>query len=125
MAGVEMVTAPSISPEQPMQAVQALVDVARAAEVREQMSAKAEVATREVSKRQQEKLRDMVEGLNLIARSYNKNLRFQIFEETGDLFAQVINVDTGEIIKTVPPLELLEALARISDAVGLLVDKSG
>ena len=125
MAGVEMVTAPSISPEQPMQAVQALIDVARAAEVREQMSTKAEVATREVSKRQQEKLRDMVEGLNLIARSYNKNLRFQIFEETGDLFAQVINVDTGEIIKTVPPLELLEALARISDAVGLLVDKSG
>ena len=125
MAGVEYAIAPNISPERPMPAAQLIADAARAAEVRERMSTQVEVATREITERQQEQLRAMIKGLNVITRSYRKDLRFEIFEETGDLFAQVIDTDTGEIIKTIPPLEMLETLARISDAVGLLVDERG
>ena len=125
MAGLEYAVTPNISPERPMPAAQFIADAARAAAVREQMSTQVEVVTREITEQQQERLREVIDGLNVITRSYRKGLRFEIFEETGDLFAQVINADTGEIIKTIPPLEMLETLARISDAVGLLVDESG
>jgi len=124
MAGVETI-APNISPAQSLPAVQALTDMARAAEVRQDMSAQVEVATRGISERKQQQIREMIEGLNLISRSYNTKLRFQIFEKTGELFAQVVDAETGDVIKTVPPLELLETLARISEAIGLLVDQSG
>ena len=89
------------------------------------MSAQVEVVAREIGEQQEQQFQDMIEGLNVIARSCRKKLRFQIFEETGELFAQVVDAETGDVIKSVPPLELLEALARISDAVGLLVDESG
>jgi len=125
MTGVEMLTAPNISPEQSLPAVQILTDVARAAEVRQQMSAQVEVAARGINEQMQQQLDEVMDELNVIARSCRKKLRFQIFEETGELFAQVIDAETGDVIKSVPPLEMLETLARISDAVGLLVDESG
>ena len=79
MTGVEMLTAPNISPEQSLPAVQILTDVARAAEVRQQMSAQVEVVAREIGEQLQQQLEDVMDGLNVIARSYNKKLRFHGF----------------------------------------------
>ena len=48
-----------------------------------------------------------------------------LFEESGRLLAQVVDNETGDVIKSIPPVELLETLKRISDAVGLLIDEKG
>jgi len=51
-----------------------------------------------------------------------KSLRLAIFEPTGDLYAKIVNSATGEVIKTIPPEELLKTYARIEDYVGKLMD---
>ncbi len=126
MAGVENVNAQNIAPERAdlaMPPPAPLADRARGGEIRDRMSARAEIIQRELTKGLDVDIQDLVDGLNVIARDYKKGLRFQIYQETGDVFAQVIDAETGEVIRTVPPLALLRTLARISDAVGLLLDE--
>ncbi len=126
MAGVENIGAQNIAPERAdlaMPPPAPLADRARGVEIRDRMSARAEVIQRELTAGLKGKVQDLIDELNVIARNYKKGLRFRIFEETGDVFAQVIDVETGEVIRTVPPLALLQTLARISEAVGLILDE--
>jgi uncharacterized FlaG/YvyC family protein len=59
----------------------------------------------------------------------NNALHFEVHEPTGQLMAVVKNLVTGDVVKTVPPEELLEVLSKIktsiNDFVGSLVNKVG
>ena len=59
----------------------------------------------------------------------NNALHFELHEPTGQLMAVVKNLVTGDVVKTVPPEELLEVLSKIktsiNDFVGSLVNKVG
>jgi flagellar protein FlaG len=128
MAGVEKVSAGFIPPAVAAPSGQLSYHVAQLARVRTEVSGEALALGRELSELGDSKARELrqsVENLNGIARNLRKNLRFQVFEETGELFVQVVDSDTGEVIKSIPPLELLETLYRISEAVGLLIDEMG
>jgi uncharacterized FlaG/YvyC family protein len=41
------------------------------------------------------------------------------------VYAEVLDPKTREVVKTIPPKELLAALARIHHQVGLLLDREG
>lgn len=49
--------------------------------------------------------------------------RVRIFQPTGQVYAEVLDPATREVVKTIPPLELLKLMARIQHYVGLLVDR--
>ena len=66
-----------------------------------------------------------IEGLNQIAQAVNRSIRFQVFDDLQRMFAQVVDSDSGEVLKSNPPLEPLETLSRIDEALGLLVDENG
>ncbi|MBN1809268.1 MAG: flagellar protein FlaG [Planctomycetes bacterium] len=51
-----------------------------------------------------------------------KNLKLSIYEPTGDMYAKIINADTGEVVKTIPPEALLRTWARMEEYVGMLLD---
>ncbi len=53
------------------------------------------------------------------------SLFFQVHETTGQLMVVVKDVETGDVIKTVPPQDLLDTLGRIKSAIGAIVDKRG
>ncbi|MBD3275355.1 MAG: hypothetical protein GF372_08600 [Candidatus Marinimicrobia bacterium] len=59
----------------------------------------------------------------------NNTLHFEVHEPTGQLMAVVKNLVTGDIVKTVPPEELLDVLSKIktsmNDFVGSLVNRVG
>ncbi len=53
------------------------------------------------------------------------SLYFQIHKETGQLMVVIKDVETGEVVKTVPPEELLNTLGNIKEAIGAIIDKTG
>ncbi len=53
------------------------------------------------------------------------SLFFQIHKQTGQLMVVIKDVGTGEVVRTVPPEELLNTLGNIKEAIGAIVDKSG
>lgn len=61
--------------------------------------------------------------LQAIVSTFNKRLKFDVHEETNRIFVQVIDSATGEVIREVPPVQILDMLAKIYEVVGLLVDE--
>lgn len=78
-----------------------------------------------MSERQRDALREAFKGLNTFMSDFSKSIRFAIFEQSGDLYAQVINTQTDEVVKTIPSEEALAMMNRIHDMIGMLVDKEG
>ncbi len=64
-----------------------------------------------------------VETLNKTSHIFNTNLRFSIHEATHQILVKVIREDTGEVLREIPPEKALDALARMEQALGLLVDE--
>lgn len=64
-----------------------------------------------------------VETLNKTSRIFNTNLRFSIHQATHEVMVKVIREDTGEVLREIPPEKALDALARMEQALGLLVDE--
>ena len=59
------------------------------------------------------------------AQSLPGGIRLRIFQPTGRVYAEVVDPTTREVVKTVPPMEMLKVMARLHQTVGLLVDREG
>ena len=70
-----------------------------------------------------EKLEEIIEALNQFMRALNIELRFEIHEPTHEIIARLINKETGEVIREIPPEKFLDMLARLQELVGLFVDE--
>lgn len=68
-------------------------------------------------------LEESVEELNDTIEALHKDLRFQIHEGSERMMVEVINLDNNEIIKEIPPKEVLDMIGRIREMVGLLIDE--
>lgn len=64
-----------------------------------------------------------VETLNKTSNIFNTNLRFSIHQATREVIVKVIREDTGEVLREIPPEKALDALARMQQVLGLLVDE--
>lgn len=50
-------------------------------------------------------------------------LDISIHEKTHDIMVKVLNKDTGELIREVPPEKTLDLVAKMMEIVGILVDE--
>jgi len=48
-------------------------------------------------------------------------LKFSVDEETGTRIIQVINVDTGDVVRQIPPQEVIEFMHRLDESKGSLI----
>ncbi len=66
----------------------------------------------------------IVEALNADLNAiHNVGLQFSVFEETGQTVVRVVDKDTGELIRQIPPKELLELASKLEDMMGILFDR--
>lgn len=79
-------------------------------------------AAQESAKEEREKVEALASQLNDVMETFHKRIRFRIDKELGQPYVQVVNVDTGEVIRTIPPQEILELMARMRDALGMILD---
>jgi flagellar protein FlaG len=71
----------------------------------------------------EDEVRESVKDVNEIVDQVKEGLSFQIHEDTEELMVQVIDVNTEEVIKELPPEEMLDLKARIHEMVGILIDE--
>jgi uncharacterized FlaG/YvyC family protein len=65
---------------------------------------------------------DIQEDLNVI---HNVDLQFTVHEDSGRIMVTVRDQSTGEVIREIPPAEILDLAARFGEMVGLLFDGRG
>ncbi len=68
-------------------------------------------------------LKVQVDLLNDTLRTFDKRLRFNIHTETEQIYTHVIDAETEEILREIPPEEVLDMVARLDEMVGLIVDE--
>lgn len=64
-----------------------------------------------------------VDILNQAVKPVDQGLRFRLHEDTKILQVEVVNRQTNEVIRTIPPDEILDLMARIHAMVGLFLDQ--
>lgn len=71
-----------------------------------------------------ETLRRYLERMNRFAESLNLGLRFGIYEDSEQLYVQLINRRTMSVVKTIPQEELLALRVKLEQLAGMLVDET-
>jgi len=71
----------------------------------------------------QEELQELANETKEVLEGLNKGIKFSISHETGDIVVQVINRKTEEVIRQIPPEELLELRTKLKEICGILFDK--
>ena len=56
---------------------------------------------------------------------HNVDLQFSVHEDSGEIMVTVREESTGEVIREIPPSEMLDLAARIDEMVGLLFHQTG
>ena len=64
-----------------------------------------------------------VDDANRALQFLNTRLQFSVHEETNQIMVKVIDETNGEIIREIPPEKLLDALAKMWELVGILIDE--
>jgi len=66
---------------------------------------------------------EFIEELDIQLQAFDTRLAFSYDKESKKTIVQVLDRNTGEIIKQIPPEEILKAQSKVSSILGLLVDK--
>jgi len=69
-----------------------------------------------------EALDHAVKDLESNVRNLQRSLQFSVDEESGRTIIKVIDRETREVIRQIPPAEVISIARRIEDAVGLLLE---
>ena len=70
-----------------------------------------------------EEMEEMVEQLNETVRAFDQSLRFELHEETDRWMIEVWDRENEEVIKEIPPEDVLNVVAHIQNVLGVLLDR--
>ncbi|MFS8543386.1 MAG: flagellar protein FlaG [Limnochordales bacterium] len=68
-------------------------------------------------------LEQLTDGLNRTLKAFDKRLQFLVHEETERIYVKVIDAETGEVIREIPPEKILDLVGHIQQLLGLLIDE--
>ena len=81
---------------------------------------KAEAAEELEPSKLTELVTDVQKNVNMI---HGVDLEFSIHEASGEIMVTVMDGSTGEVIREVPPSEILDLAAKLEEMVGLMFDQ--
>lgn len=70
-----------------------------------------------------EKLQQAVDAINDFLNVNYSSSKFVYHEDLGQYYVTVVNQDTNEIVKEIPPKKLLDAFYEMQKMVGMIVDE--
>jgi flagellar protein FlaG len=65
-----------------------------------------------------------LKSLSQAASIFNKRLSYSINDELGLVVVKIIDTETDKVIKELPAREIQRLMARLREAIGLLVDET-
>ncbi|NSW77005.1 MAG: flagellar protein FlaG [Candidatus Atribacteria bacterium] len=84
---------------------------------------KPQVEEKEERSLEPEKTREFAEALNRLFQAFNLELRLTVHEPTREIIARIVNRQTGEVIREIPPERFLDMIAKLRELVGVLIDE--
>lgn len=73
--------------------------------------------------KKKEKLEEVVSGLNHFLEPAHTSIRFKMHEKLNKYYVVIVNDNTNEVVKEIPPKKLLDVYAAMAEHLGLLVDR--
>jgi len=70
-----------------------------------------------------EELDNVVTKINEFLEPIRRNVKFELHEKLDKYYVTVIDSNTKEVIKEIPPKKLLDMYAEMADFMGFLIDK--
>jgi flagellar protein FlaG len=64
----------------------------------------------------------IADAIQQYVRSMDVKLKFHVHEGTGNMMVRVVNEETGELVREIPPEEILNLAAKIDEMIGTLFD---
>jgi flagellar protein FlaG len=71
----------------------------------------------------EQELIEAIERANKALRGVDKRFEFSIHEGTKQIMVKIINDETGEVIKEIPPEKILDMVAKMWELAGIIVDR--
>ncbi|MNC54798.1 flagellar protein FlaG [compost metagenome] len=72
---------------------------------------------------QQEKLEEQIKKLNEAIASSGKELKFRYNEDAKQLYVEVLDAKTKEVVTSLPPEFLIDLSLKMKDIIGMFLDK--
>jgi flagellar protein FlaG len=70
-----------------------------------------------------EQIKEIVESMNHFLKSSNTHLKFVFHDQLKEYYVEIVNDETNEVVKEIPPKKLLDIYAAMANYLGILVDK--
>lgn len=68
-------------------------------------------------------LQKHTEQLNQVLAAFSRDIRFSVDDETDKTVVKVVDSNTGEVIRQIPPESMLKLMHRIEKTLGLILDE--
>ncbi|PID23317.1 flagellar protein FlaG [Sporosarcina sp. P7] len=66
--------------------------------------------------------KELTNGMNKFLESANVQLRFKFHEQLNEYYVTIVDPETEEVVREIPPKKLLDIHAAMRDFIGLLID---
>ena len=73
----------------------------------------------------EKQVQEAVDSTNKELEKLQTNLRFSVHKQTKQIMIKIIDSNTKEVIKELPPEKLLDMVASMMERAGLIIDKKG
>jgi flagellar protein FlaG len=70
-----------------------------------------------------EKMEKVIDSMNDFLKASNTHLKFQFHDELQKYYVAIVDDQTNEVIREIPPKKLLDMYAAMVEYLGLIVDK--
>ncbi|MFD0617380.1 flagellar protein FlaG [Paenibacillus sp. GCM10027629] len=64
-----------------------------------------------------------LEKVNKALNGVATRLEFNVHKSTGDVMVKVINAETNEVVREVPPEKIVDLVAKLEELSGLIIDE--
>ena len=71
-----------------------------------------------------EEMSSLIDKLNNGVRDIHERLSFSVHEKTHRIIVKIINSETNEVVREIPPKDAIKLLEHIQDFLGMLVDET-
>jgi flagellar protein FlaG len=79
---------------------------------------------RDEDRKSDDSIEGAVSDLNVLAQQMRRELQFSVEEDSGELVVKVIDKETDEVVRQIPPEVLLELRKRMTEAAGAIFSDS-
>lgn len=71
---------------------------------------------------EKEKVKEVTEGMNEFLKPVHTSLKFEFHDKLEEYYVTIVDENTDEVIREIPPKKMLDMYASIAESLGFIVD---